>query len=57
MAQRSRPHFFPSYQQLLSCHVPLNKAVSTVSECKPRFSPGCNRNDLYFLVLALTQSL
>jgi len=57
MVNRGRSHFFPSYQYLLAYRVPLDNAVSTVSECKPRFSPGCNRNDLYFLVLALTQSL
>ncbi len=57
MAKRNRPHFFPSYQYLLAYRVPLNKAVSTVSECKSRFFPGCRHNDLYSLALALIQPL
>ena len=57
MVKRSCSHFFPSYQYLLYCPLLRNKAVSTVLECKPRFSPGCRHNDLYSLALALTQSL
>jgi len=56
MTKRSRSHFFPSYQRLSACRVPLDNAVSTISECKPRFSPGCHHDDLYFLALALTRS-
>jgi len=56
MTKRSRSHFFPSYQRLSACRVPLDNAVSTISECKPRFFPGCHHDDLYFLALALTRS-